>query len=301
MAKSGRGALLVGVNEEQPRATPIIVKFPLSGVSAGQLQNHIRALDELQTEVTAALREVIPQVVERGTVCGQAFHAETRCAGVTASNRWWIPGSRGRASRAGFPRLLELHCVTCRPTRVLPEVFDRLVLPRVAAVEETTTRLDPSFDLGPFVAALRSGLLGQEVPLVRTHGDFCPENLLVSPRGTVTGLSDWEGSVKHGWPLLDLLNLIANQNKRRATTHFGSCVTGKLMRRRMARWEERMVREYCTRLQLEEPLWRPLVALYWLETAALYIRTDCDDGWLRRNVVARLPEILERLTGGLAS
>ena len=59
------------------------------------------------------------------------------------------------------------------------------------------------------------------MPLVRTHGDFGLANILVSNEGQLVegqlvGVLDWDASMEQGWPVLDLLNLIACQRKWRA-------------------------------------------------------------------------------------
>lgn len=86
--KAGRNALLLGVREPRPSGSPVMVKFPLNVVAAARLKNHSDTLDALNAKGNLELRTVLPKVVDRGTVCGQAYWIETRCEGVTASNFW---------------------------------------------------------------------------------------------------------------------------------------------------------------------------------------------------------------------
>jgi hypothetical protein len=53
-----------------------------------------------------------------------------------------------------------------------------------------------------------------------------------------------------------------------------------------------MVDHYSAALGLDADLWDCLVCMYWLETVALFIRTDCNEVWLRRNALAPLGRLL---------
>lgn len=187
---------------------------------------------------------------------------------------------------------MELHRSTCQSAQIHRGLFDDLLRPHVAIVEGEVRKLDPAFNLGPLVEALWTVFRGRYIPLVRTHGDFGPENLIVSQGAKVTGIPDWEASVNRGWPMLDLLSLIAVQNKWRGAWYFGSVVTGRLMPGWLASWEREMVEEYCAALGMEGNLWHGFVTLYWLEIVSQYIQTDYNETWLTRNAIRPLPKII---------
>jgi hypothetical protein len=101
--------------------------------------------------------------------------------------------------------------------------------------------------------------------------------------------------MEQGWPVLDLLNLIACQRKWRAVWLFGNMVTRILMQRRLAAWERKMAAQYCAGLSIEDNLWPGFVALYWLGRGS-WLRNAFDEKWLRQNAIKPLSQILEALS-----
>ena len=278
-----------------------IVKFPLNSVAAMRMKKHAENIDALNDSEIPALNHFLPSIVGRGIVCGQAYWAETRCRGIPGTKLWWLPGWRRKVRKSGFQFLMDLHRNTCQPARIVRSLFDDLVRPHVAIMEEEARRIDTTFNMTPLVEALWRVFRNRRMPFVRTHGDFWPGNLQVSKKGKLEGVLDWDESAPRGWPLLDLLHFIGFQYKRRLYWRFGSVITKTLMPGRIATWEHAMVRQYCAALAIESDLWVGFVAIYWLERVSQWIQTDLDkmwydETWLRRNVIEPLPQILKQVS-----
>jgi aminoglycoside phosphotransferase (APT) family kinase protein len=291
-AKARWNALLLG--------SRAIAKLPLIDVAAGRMADHAAQLAALSAEAPALVARVLPRVVQHERRGGQEVWVEARLPGSPATRLRLAPGFRRRAVAEGVSFLIDLHRATARPTRVQRDLFEGFAKPRLARIGEEARRLDPRFTLEPLAAALLRRTLGRELPLVRSHGDFWSGNVLVDARGELTGVLDWDASLARGWPGLDLFHLLAFQHKRRAFWRFGATVTQRLAARRLTRFERTLARRYWEALGLEDGLWTPLLALYWIERVSQWLVTDFhqgkrDDRWLARNVLRALPELLARL------
>lgn len=285
--KVGLNALLLRYKD-----TGTIVKFPLSALTTEMMKRHLDNLHALHAHGVPVVRSVLPRVVDQGILCGQAYWSEKKLDGVPATKFWWIPRWRKKTTESGLHFLIDLHRSTRLPTRILRSIFDELVEPHAATVENEARKLDGSFCISPLVEALWSVFRDREIPLVRTHGDFWPGNFLVSKNHQVTGVLDWDGSLERGWPMLDLVHLIAFQQKWRAIWYFGSVVSRRLIRHSFVQWEREMVEKYCAALAIEDNLWPSFVALYWLNRSSQCIG-DFGETWVRRNVIKQLPRILK--------
>jgi aminoglycoside phosphotransferase (APT) family kinase protein len=291
-AKARWNALLIGSSE--------IGKLPLIDVAADRMADHAAQLRSLAQEAPAGLARLLPRVLHHERHGGQELWVEARLPGCPSTRARLTPGFRQRKAAEGVSFLIALHRATARRVRVERNLFEAFAKPRLARIGQEARRLDAGFDPEPLAAALLARLAGRELPLVRSHGDFWSGNVLVDARGALTGVLDWDASAAGGWPGLDLFHLLAFQHKRRAFWRFGATVTQRLAPRRLARFERALARRYWDALELDDALWTPLVALYWVERVAQWLVTDFhegkrDDRWLARNVVAALPELLARL------
>ncbi len=276
------------------------MKTPLGAKALQVIQHHAATLDSVAAMGDPTLRSALPKAKGQGTVHGQAYWVESWLDGMDGTTFKWSPSWRRKTARSAAQYIVDLHGSTARQTEISRSVFDELLQPYVAVVETEARKADPDFDLSPLVEALWALFAGQQMPLVRTHGDFWPGNILVSNDGRLTGVLDWDSSVDGGWPLVDLLHFIAFQNKWQARWFFGRVVTRQLTPLRLSRLERELAATYLSALSIREELWPGLVAIYWL-TQASRCSGPFGEGWTRRNVVRPLPRILEAiLAPGLA-
>jgi hypothetical protein len=289
--KADWNAILLG-NE----GSNVIVKFPLSYGTLTSMEEHLETLSTLTVGENLALRDLLPQFVEQGVTYGQTHWSEVRIDGIPAAKLRWKRGWRRKVAELGSDFLTELHKSTRQPTRITQDRFVQLVGVHAVAVENAVRRFDPAFNMGPIMDSLWHSFRKREIPLVRTHGDFWPANLLVSDEGKLAGVLDWDRSQKSGWPLLDLLHWITFQQKWRAIWHFGSMVTGRILPARFTMWERAMVEKYCATMGIDDDLWPAFVTLFWLyrlsQAASIF-----DEKWLKRNAIIPLPHIHKALSG----
>jgi phosphotransferase family enzyme/methyltransferase family protein len=288
--KAGENALILGPNNAGG-----IAKLPFTIIGLEYMKNHLASINDLHASKNPRVASFLPQILDYGLSNGQAYWVESWIDGIPATSYSWRAAWKRKVAESALHFLIDLHQSTSKPTEIHRELFDDLLQAPVAGVEETIREFEPGFELKPLVEALWRVFGGRQIPLVRTHGDFWPGNILVSTEGQLSGVLDWGLSMKQGWPMLDLLHLIAFQHKWRATWLFGSVTTKTLMRRRLTAWEHKMVAAYCAALSLEDSLWPAFVSLYWLHHAS-QARNDFGEQWLRRNVIKPLPRILKVLS-----
>jgi len=285
--KSNWNAILLRLD-----AMGVIVKFPLSITTSESLRKHAKNVKFLHATDNKLPKTVIPKIVDEGVLLGQTYWTEERIEGLSSTKRKWIPGWNNMVIEAGFNFLMDLHQSSSELVKIHRNQFNKLLVQRAASVEKVVRRIDPLFDLRPLLNALWNVFGDVEIPLVRTHGDFWPGNIIISSTGKLKGVLDWDASVPKGWPLLDLLHFIAFQNKRRAYWHFGTVVTKKLFPGKLAARERKMLDEYSAMLSIRKSHWYGFVTLYWLETISHYVQFESPERWLKRNAINPLSSIL---------
>jgi Phosphotransferase enzyme family/Methyltransferase domain len=288
--KAGGNALILG-----PTNAGGIAKLPFTIIELEHMKNHLASINDLNASGNPRVTCFLPQILDYGVSNGQAYWVESWIEGITATARSWGAGWKRKTAESALHFLIDLHQSTSKRMKIHRELFDDLLQAHVTGVEVTVREFEPGFELRPLVEALWCVFGGRQMPLVRTHGDFWPGNILVSNEGRLSGVLEWGSSMEQGWPVLDLLHLIVFQRKWRATWLLGDMITKTLMQRRLATWEREMVAVYCTALSLEDSLWPGFVSLYWLNRAS-QVRNDFGEQWLRRNVIKPLPRILEVLS-----
>ena len=281
-----------------------VVKFPLSEVTLRAMDVSLDNIDQLHTLAGPEIVGVLPEIVDRGRIAGQAYWRESMCEGVPATKHTWKPGWRRTAVEIGAAFIQELHMQTSEAVKISDELLADLLEPHLTAIERKVRLIDPEFSMQLFHDRICQGMGQRGISMVRSHGDFWQGNILLTKEGDLSAVLDWDESVQPGWPLLDLLHLIAHQHKRHAYCHFGRVVTGKFMSRRFWAWESKLITAYSHSLGISDESWSCLVALYWLNRVSFWARkdhgnpdvlSDTDAQWIRRNIVRPLPNIVGQL------
>jgi aminoglycoside phosphotransferase (APT) family kinase protein len=287
--KAGENALILGATTAGG-----IAKVPFNVTELEHMKNHLASINHLNASKNPRVTCYLPQILDYGSSNGQAYCVESWIDGISGTSYSWRATWKRKAAESALHFLIDLHQSTSKPTKIHRELFEHLLQEHVGNIEETVRKFEPGFELKPLVEALWLVFGGRQIPLVRTHGDFWPGNILVSVEARLSGVLDWGLSMEQGWPMLDLLHLITFQRKWRATWLFGNIITKTLMRRQLTTWEHKMVAAYCAALPLEDNLWPAFVSLYWLNRVS-QARNYFGEQWLRRNVIKSLPRILEAL------
>jgi aminoglycoside phosphotransferase (APT) family kinase protein len=121
------------------------------------------------------------------------------------------------------------------------------------------------------------------------HGDFAPENVLVTPDGKqLTGIIDWELAEPNGVPLLDLMQLFVAARAEAQSQEFGAVVCALLNSADWLPHEHKLLKAAQAALPTEPLDLRTLLQLCWLKHAASNLTKSARYAnhwiWLRQNV-----------------
>jgi len=312
--KANWNALLIGDERS-------VLKFPLLAEGADRLRAQADQLAQVRRELPASRVELVPEPIDDGVRSGQFYLRESVRPGRPIPLGWWKPNWARISYHSAADFLIDCHRETAgrdfadhqpedgvsklpRPgagEALGPEEVDALLASRLETVVRSGREVDVGFSLDEFDVCLRERLIGQHIPLVRTHGDFWGGNLLVDSAGGLTGVLDWDASNPQGWPLIDLFHLLTYRKKRRAYWKFGDVVTNWLLPEKWASWETELVDRYCEALHLNREQRQTLKGVYWLERVYQWWLTNSseawmDRDWIRRNIVEIAPKLVYSLT-----
>ncbi len=186
---------------------PRVIKIALSQAAAYGLHAHANALRTLHSAgevLRLTVADVLPTLLETGTVVGHDYVIESKRPGLA-------PLVADHGTLAAIARSLGgLHRLTSARTTVGEALIVSLVDEPVGVLA-SDSRLG---EHGAAFAALRSRLdrafRGRSLLMARTHGDSWLGNVLVETDAdgvTVTGIIDWEDSQAIGLPDVDLAHL----------------------------------------------------------------------------------------------
>jgi thiamine kinase-like enzyme len=133
-------------------------------------------------------------------------------------------------------------------------------------------------------------LRAETLPVVWSHGDFWPGNLLGTAEGErLTGVVDWKFADQHGMPLLDLLQLLLRTKGLASGKGFTGELVTRLVARRFEEDEQPLIKEYCMQVGVSERATWPLVFMGWLDW--VYHRTSVNGympSWRRQEITGFL-------------
>lgn len=294
--KAEWNAILFGLSNLQ-----LIVKFPLNDAMVERMSDNAKTICSLNEKLSSQLQEKIPAIRNKGEICGQYYWEESLCSGLPASALRFSQKWKQRTADSGFKFLLKLHQETRIQSLIDTACFDAL-FPQEDIDELClfAKEYDSSFDLTELLIVIKQVICNQDLPLVQTHGDFWPGNILVNVNAELEAILDWDASYECSWPVIDLLHLLTYQNKHTGYWHFGSVITKRLVPIKLKSWERRLVTKYFSELNISDNLWVCFVAIYWLERCIQWAKTSSSerwDGekWVRQNVINTAPIILAQM------
>lgn len=220
--RSGRVVILANAQGKQHR--PLAIKVPCQP-SAEQRDNHnAEALQRIHSSnaVPEAIKRLVPRHLTRGRFGGQPYFVED-----AIDETWGSP--RGGGYRAGKlisirfrrrPRpsiaaqfgevLLALHQATARLVTLTDGEFAP-VRRSLTALRRLTEEAQQQRTWDIIERRLERDLLGQQLPLVWSHGDAAIGNLVENCHGELSGIIDWETFDSSGFPLYDWVLLRISQ------------------------------------------------------------------------------------------
>lgn len=266
-----------------------VIRIPLDRDSRRRCRNHWRALQALAASPAASLTG---RAMRKGRFLDREYFVEERLAGTAVD----VPlDNMDRLIGKAADFITRFHHHTVRPCRMDERCFRRLIgrgCMRLASCLDggRHTRLDG------LRRQLRERLIGQDIPLVWSHGDFKLENVLFDLRDDrITGIIDWDLSRRAGLPLLDLLYLLVYGTALREGRSMAEVFREKCRSLQFTANEQRLITAYEGALGLSPRLRAPLVTAAWVEHVSCRSRemlegksAKCADraAWLQENVYA---------------
>jgi Phosphotransferase enzyme family len=184
---------------------PVAVKIPATPAAASAITRETRMLIDLRDAGLGSIAETIPRYVETLDSDGLPALVSTALSGTPMSVPYhrWLHTGRPRPVAADLALaggwLRRFQALTSgEPTRIswATEVSDGLRdrWHDHPLLESALLRL----------SSADHHLSGQRVVRTMVHGDYWFGNLLVDD-GVISGVVDWEGGSRSGWPLRDLI------------------------------------------------------------------------------------------------
>ena len=269
----------------------VVVRMPSSPLAVARMTRNHRALQALHRPAVENLGSLVPQPLGCGQVGSQAYFVES-C----------MPGSprEARVARLSWePQAIEfitsLHLTTARRQTCADPWFQQSIEPALRNIERSNIDGGQRAAIGWLRSWLRERLIGQELPLVRSHGDFTGSNCLYEPEGSLSGVVDWELSGEDTLPLLDLMQCFdlpaeytSDGRWHRADLVFDA-VDG-----RGPLADTPAIENYIERLRLPREVVPALLLLHWVEHAgARVLARQSDDRWFAHRVDAPLARLRE--------
>jgi aminoglycoside phosphotransferase (APT) family kinase protein/O-antigen/teichoic acid export membrane protein len=266
---SDMAVLTAGPAEGVPCA---IVKYATTPAAARSLETEWRTLTALWADARLVeWRTLLPVVLAHGEQAGAPYVVEELLPGRPATGALASCPERHALIRDAAQAIGDLHRVTAAELRVDEDRLRRWV-------DDPLRALGPDGDTphpvsGPAIAALagelRELLADRPAAVSWVHGDYVPENILWTGRGSrVTGIVDWELARPADLPLVDVVTLLLATRMRTARRELGRVVCDWLAGARWTAFEEGIIREAYAGLPGEPVDERALVLLAWLRHVA---------------------------------
>jgi hypothetical protein len=271
---------------------PCIAKAALRPTTAPRLQANLAALEALTTSawLVAPLDGLISEPIASFEVDGCFCTVETllpgRC-GVAAAE---TPREVRLLTSAAIELITDLQ-IASRVPRVIDErAYAELVVPAVDRVAAAAARAGRLSAYERACDWLRGAVVGRELPVVYSHGNYWLGNVLVQGERRIAGIIDWDSAIPRSLPLTDALYFVIRSEALIARSSVGEATVGLL----------EAVPDTCAgalagharALDVPDELRKPLTFSCWIQ----HVDTHCRFGtgaitnarWLQRNVATVL-------------
>lgn len=235
-----------------------IVILPLVAAVRDRLRDEAGTLAALQA-TGLNIKCLVPECYGEFELEGQAYFVQQELPGTSVD----IPTTAlDRMTTRAANLLTEFHMQTARDIFVDDGILAELIFEPLARIQDA---LGPACSCSVArIGDLAGGALrGQPFKLVWMHGDFKIENLLFDPDDfQVTGVIDWDLARRNGFPLGDVLYLIAYNRVIREGGEVEEFILDSLVPRSLSADEATLLREYMTALDLNDDLFDLLMVMF---------------------------------------
>jgi len=237
----------------------VVLRLPRSKAGFVSAGRNADVISELQQGAFAALT---PQLLASGEYLGQRYYIEEKKAGRELEEFGELADQMVREACLVLARGQTKTAVRRLLTK---DDYDTLVGSCIAHLQpycnESEQRVLQRVD-----ELLQHFFIGQELPLVRTHGDFKLGNVLFLADQSVGAIIDWDLSETLGLPLNDLFVLMAYRRDPEEQQQYSLI---EFYRQKVLPWKvslfyQQLLLEVAEVLDVDESLFLPIRSLSWL-------------------------------------
>ena len=214
-------------------------------------------------DTLAALREhrEVPDLLLRGAMEGFDYSLEACVKGMHVDD---LDVEYDRCIEQAADLLLDIQRTTSFRVILEGAEYERLVESEIARLDTFCCGSEKD-DLAVIGRYLDSVLRGQEILLVRTHGDFKVGNVLFHADGMPSAIIDWEMSDARGLPLLDILLLVTDVSAREQGMKLPEVFLQELLPGRLRPFLDRLLEQACVRFGIAPALQTGLGMMFWIQ------------------------------------
>lgn len=252
------GKVILSIGDVGRRYGEKIVILPLDVAVLDRLRDEAMTLEALH-DATLSIQSLIPRFFMEGELGGQVYFVQQEMPGTSVDAP--VASLEKMTSRA-VRLLIDFHSQTTQEITLNDESFGILFSSLLRRVVEA---------LGPGIASsidrieeiTRAVLYGKRFSLVWMHGDFKIENLIFDPDSLqISGIIDWDLSRKDGYPLIDLMYLIAYNRVIREGREVEEILLDCMVPQEFSDFEREIWDEYMCALGIGEDLVGILIMVF---------------------------------------
>ncbi len=295
--RANRNALII---EHQKSNEDILTKIPLSKSARISMITNADSIEKINLHQNTYINKYLPNQIESNITNGATYFRESVMQGVAGTHFFFNPKKTKFIVENAIEFLIQLNRIKTARKEVDQQCFDQKVgfyikffRNKFNIDKNTLSRLE---------SILSDYLLNNTLPLVMSHGDYWLGNIIVSKTNcNLVGIVDWDSYQEDNFPLLDLLHLIVNINKRKGNKHFGILIKELLINFSLKDWKKQSILKYLKELNIETKYLKPLIVVYWLQRCHLWYTIDVTDqdnlnleeeAWVEKNIHLIINDII---------
>lgn len=267
-------------------AADVVIKLPL-GRTFRSCEQRISVLEQLRDRTKNSLITT-PMSVKSGQFRGQDYSVEGALSGAGIDAP--LPVYDDMMFKAA-DMITAFHLETAEAPEDEEQPYESLVRPLIDKFRRKP--VDKGVDIEGLELYLKQKMSGKWFPLVWQHGDYKLENVLVDTgRKKISGIIDWDHTHKKGFPVLDLLHLIATREKVFESKGLDEIIYDRVLSLSFRPVLKNMISRYLESLKIDQDLLSFFAVLYWLH----HIVVRCGMSLLWYNVEWRDRNVVKPFT-----
>jgi O-antigen/teichoic acid export membrane protein len=256
----------LGANGSSPE---LIMYLSNSKLADERLNSQQRILTSLYSD--ERLKEwgnLLPKLKEQGRDGNVQFWVYGYVPGIRADEVMSTHPFQDKILRIAGEAILDLHRITVKYEKVNSLIMKTWISDPIEIIRNSML---PYFCYGSreildrLVNHLERSLLGRELAMSWIHGDYWPQNIIITPDvSRVTGIVDWEQAKPCDLPYLDLANLFLSTRRLSSQREIGETIVEVLhqnswgyVEHQIWDWEEKT-------LGGDLPSVRDVILIFWL-------------------------------------